>query len=147
MYTCTRASLQIHIIFILSTQTSTPVLLPLVSMLFVFNLQITDNPEAVAKGAPLRSAPRIACFKGEQSQFFVFVEGETMCVVSSLDKAIVIWFAVHYILNLEYSTQVREVALFIQESVFGLPATSVTKKHKTTTYLVVSTEIKNYIED
>ena len=105
-----------------------------------------DDPNTVAKASPRRSAPRIACFKGEHPQFFIFVEEKTICIVNSLDKALVIWFAVHYVLNLEYSTQVREVALFIQESIFSLPATSITKKQKTATYLVVSTGIKNCME-
>ena len=109
---------------------------------------MTDDPTAVATAPPLRSAPRIACFPGgEQSQFFILLEGAPLCILNSLDKAICVWFALHYVLNLEYCTQVKEVALFIQESLFDLAATSGTKKQKTATYLVVTTDIKNCMDE
>ena len=40
---------------------------------------------------------------------------------------------------------VKEVALFFQEFVFKLPATSITKRLKSATYLSVSTDILNLI--
>ena len=53
-----------------------------------------------------------------------------------------VWFMSHYVFNLEYSVKIREVALFVQEYIFGLPATSGLKQHKTATYLAVATDIQ-----
>ena len=68
-----------------------------------------------------------------------------VCPVTDFSQAVCLWFALHYVLNLEYSTKVREVALFFQEFVFKLPATSGTKKQKTVTYLTVTTGIESNI--
>ena len=100
----------------------------------------------IAKKEPKWAAPRIACFPGEESsQYFIFIESEVFCVTHSFSQALMLWFTSHYILNLEYCTKVREVALFFQEFVFKLPATSVTKRLKSATYLSVSTDILNLI--
>ena len=39
----------------------------------------------------------------------------------------------------------KDVALFFQEFVFNLPATSITKRLKSATYLTVTTDILNMI--
>ena len=108
---------------------------------------MSDDPDAVAVRPPLRTAPRIACFINpeDQAQYFLFVEDKTILSVSSMTKALVLWFALHYIFNLEYSSHVKQVALFFQEFVFGLPATSYVKHHKTATYLTVSTDIQKFV--
>ena len=54
-------------------------------------------------------------------------------------------FFPHYILNLEYARQVKEVALFVQEFVCNLPATAVDKRLKNATYLSVTTDIEKYV--
>ena len=56
-----------------------------------------------------------------------------------------VWFMSHYVFNLEYSIKIREVALFVQEYIFGLPATSGLKRHKTAKDLAVATDIQSYI--
>ena len=58
------------------------------------------------------------------------------------------WFIFHYVFNLEYCNQVKYVALFFQEFVFGLPATSFLKHQKTSTYLhvTVTAYIKKFTE-
>ena len=48
------------------------------------------------------------------------------------------WFATHYIFNLEYDHHIKETALFYQEYLFGEPDTCI----KSSTYLSVSTDIK-----
>ena len=68
-----------------------------------------------------------------------------LCVCHSFSHALMLWFISHYVFNLEYAIQVREVAMFVQEFVFGLPTTSGMKRHKTSTYLAVSTDIHNYM--
>jgi len=51
-----------------------------------------------------------------------------------------LWFATHYVFNLEYSKQAKELALFFQEFIFGLPDNS----KKTSTYLTVSGDILQF---
>lgn len=116
-------------------------------LLFVFVcVQMTDDPEVVASRDPKRSAPRLACFPGdEESQYFLFIENEVLCITQTFHQAFVLWFISHYVFNLEYATQIREVCLFIQEFVFKLPATSGIKRQKTANYLTVSTDIHNYL--
>lgn len=107
---------------------------------------MTDDPVDVANREPKRAAPRIACFPGEEnSQYFIFVESETLCVTNSFSQALMLWFVAHYVLNLEYCSQLKEVAMFFQEFIFKLPATSVTKRLKSATYLSVSTDILNLV--
>ena len=71
-----------------------------------------DDPIEVALCAPKRSAPRIACFPGEQCQYFIYVESEVLCEVTSFAHALMLWFVSHYVFNLEYCTKAKEVALF-----------------------------------
>lgn len=56
-----------------------------------------------------------------------------------------LWCGLCHVFNLEYSVKIREVALFVQEYIFGLPATSGLKQYKTATYLAVATDIQSYI--
>ena len=49
------------------------------------------------------------------------------------------WFVCHYVFNLQYCKQAKEVATFFQEYVFGLP------KNKSATYLSVCSDISKYI--
>ena len=87
-------------------------------------LQMAKSPEDVAKSDPPRSAPWFACFKGPDGgdvTYFIFTEQKVLCSVQSFSKAIMLWFVSHYIFNLEYCKQIKEVALFFQEFVLGLP--------------------------
>ena len=52
---------------------------------------------------------------------------------------------IHYIFNLEYCANIKPVALFFQEFVFGLPATSYMKHQKSATYLTVTTDIQKFV--
>ena len=52
-----------------------------------------------------------------------------------------LWFSAYYILNLEYEKTISEVALFIPEFVFGLPAVTI---KKSATYLTVSSNIQGF---
>ena len=108
-------------------------------------MQLTDDPIAVATRDPIRSAPRIAYFPGEdQPQYFLFVEKEVLCITPVFSQALMLWFVAHYVFNLEYCIKIKEVALFVQEFIFKLPATSGMKRQKTATYLSVTTDIQNY---
>ena len=50
-----------------------------------------DDPVEVANREPKRAAPRIACFPGEEnSQYFIFIESETLCVTHSFSQALML---------------------------------------------------------
>ncbi len=53
------------------------------------------------------------------------------------------WFSLFYIFNLEYNKNTKEVCLFIQEFVFGLPSSS-QKKLPHNYYLSVTTDIQGF---
>ena len=111
---------------------------------FCSYLRMTEAPETVAHRPPLRTAPRIAGFKGPttDSQYYIIVE-QVLCSVAAFSKAFMLWFLSHYIFNLEYCKQAKDVALFMQEFVFGLP----THDKKSGTYLSVTTDIQSYVEN
>lgn len=81
---------------------------------------MTETPETVAHRPPLRTALRIAGFKEPttDSQYYIIVEQKVLCSVTAFPKALILWFAS---LNLECCKQAKEVALFVQELVFGVP--------------------------
>ena len=58
-----------------------------------------------------------------------------------------IWFMSHSVFNLEYCIKGREVAVFVQELVFGLPATLGLKCYKTATHLAISRGIPSYMQN
>lgn len=90
-------------------------------------------------------APRFASFEGEDScQYFIFVEKVILTQANSFSKALLLWFVSHYVLNLEYGSNIKEVALFFQEFVCNLPATGGEKRQKNATYLSVTTDIQKY---
>ncbi len=71
---------------------------------------------------PPRAGPRIASFCGDESStYIVFVERRELLSVTSFVKALMLWFAAHYMLNLRYSKAVGDVALLFQENIFSLP--------------------------
>ena len=72
--------------------------------------------------------------------FFIFVEQNVLCSVNSFSKALFVWFSLFYIFNLEYDKNTKDVCVFFQEFVFGLP--SVCKK--TSTYLSVTTDVQRF---
>ena len=105
-------------------------------------IQVTDDPDEVATGSPRRDAPCIASFPdGDKHSYFIFVEGKTLFSVSSFTKALVISFMIHYVFNLEYCKQSREISLFVQEFVFGLPESS---KGKSSRYLTICSDVSKF---
>jgi hypothetical protein len=76
--------------------------------------------------------------------YALIVEKKVLCTgIPTLCSALALWFSVHYIFNLEYSKVISEVAIFLQEFVFGLPATRV---KKSATYLTVCSNIQGFTE-
>lgn len=104
---------------------------------------MSDVPESVAAAEPKRNAPWIGEFAVEDGDtvYFIFVEQKVVCTVNSFPKSLFVWFSLFYIFNLEYDQNTRNVSLFFQEFVFGLPAGSACKK--TSTYLSVTTDIQS----
>ena len=101
---------------------------------------MTETPENAVQKSPPRNAPRVTCFHNGTPSYFIFVEQKVLCSVPKFTKALMLWFAVHCILNLECSKQTKELAVFMQEFVFGLPDNS----KKTSTYLTVSSDIQQF---
>lgn len=92
---------------------------------------MTDEPIVIANRDPHRTTPRFASFEGEDTcQYIIFVEDIVLTQSNSFSKALVLWFATHYVLNLEYEKHVKEVALFFQEFICNLPATGSEKRQK-----------------
>ena len=104
-----------------------------------------DDLVVIAKRDPKRTAQWFASFEGEDvSQFFIFVEDFVLTQASSFSKPLILWFISHYILNLEYKKKIYEIALFFQEFVSIYQLQEQKKKHKTATYLSVTTDIQKY---
>ena len=104
---------------------------------------MSDNPETVASSPPTRNAPWIGEFVVEDgdSVYFIFVEQKVLCSVNSFAKSLYIWFSLFYIFNLEYDKNTKDISLFLQEFVFGLPSSD---RNKSSTYLSVSTDIQRF---
>ena len=106
-------------------------------------LQAAEDPNVVATSVAT-SAPVIGGFQDTDgiNTYYLFVEKKVLLGdLSSFCKTLAIWFSLHYIFNLEYDKPISEVALFIQEFIFGLPAP---KTKKTSTYLTVSSDIQTF---
>ena len=88
----------------------------------LLSLQMTDNPDDVSTCLPTRTAPRVAGIPQGDGTFsyFVLIENQVVFSVHSFAKAMVYWFVCHYVFNLQYCKQAKEVATFFQEYVFGL---------------------------
>ena len=70
--------------------------------------------------------PHIVLFRDQEKSelpelHFVCVEQQLILESSSLQSAIFLCLAAHYILNLEYHAKGRDVWLFIQEKILQLP--------------------------
>lgn len=97
--------------------------------------------EHVARRDPPRPDPRIVCFG--RNSYFIFIENNILCQLSSVATAIMVWFASQYVFHLEYCRHSKEVAIFLQELVFQLTDS---QAKKTVTYLSVCTWIQAFIE-
>lgn len=113
-------------------------------MIFVLVLfQMTDDPQDICDQGSV-SEPRIAAFIGDESTtYFLFIESKIVfSVITTFTKALMLWFASHYVFNLEYCKSIKSIALFFQEFVFSLPE----KSTKGATYLTVTSDITKYID-
>ena len=82
-------------------------------------MSITMEEAAVKE--PKRMSPRIAAFKRDNAkQYFIFMEEDVFCEVPNLTAALMLWFCVHYVFDLEYSKDIRDVGFFFQDVVFIL---------------------------
>ena len=108
---------------------------------------MSDNVESVSQQDPPRTAPRIVCFRGEAdaADYFIIVEKKPLCKVSHFPQALSIWFASYYVFHLIYPKQTKEIALFFQEFVFGLPEQSSSRGTHSATYLTVTSDINKFL--
>jgi hypothetical protein len=107
---------------------------------FIEDYDVSALPEDAAVELPPRPSPRIGRFvvlDGEPF-YYVFVEQTPLLKCISLLKTVVIWLSVHYIFNLEYHKYYGEMALFLQEFLFGLQDH---KQRKSAKYLSAVTGI------
>ena len=56
-----------------------------------------------------------------ESSFYIIVEGIILCETSTFVKGLCLWFASHYVFNLEYSKSLKYICLLRHEFVFKLP--------------------------
>lgn len=57
-------------------------------------------------------------------QYFVAIEQQLLIECKSLERAIFIMLAAHYVFNMEYHSMVKDVFYFLQEKVFDFPDTT-----------------------
>ena len=61
-------------------------------------MQMTDDPDVIAKRDPKVTAPWFASFESEDScQYLVFVEGNVLTQYNYFSKALLLWFCSHYV--------------------------------------------------
>ena len=104
---------------------------------------MSDDPQDICDQSSV-SAPRFAAFVGnDTTTYFLFIERKIVFSVNtSFSKALMLWFASHYVFNLEYHKTVKTIGLFFQEFVFSLPD----KSSKGATYLTVTSDISKFID-
>ena len=77
-------------------------------------------------------------------QFFIAVEQQLLLECKSLEKAVYVMVASHYVFNIEYHHRVKDVFIFLQEKILGFVDDTV---KKSSIYLSVSSAIDLYLED
>ena len=114
-------------------------------IVFPIIIQMSDEPDTVATSPPTRSAPWIGEFNVNDGDpvYFIFVEQKVLCTVNSFVKSLFVWFSLFYVFNLEYDKNTKDLCLFFQEFVFGLPGTGNSGK-KSSTYTSVTTDIQSH---
>ena len=105
---------------------------------------MNDDIDQIGCRSPLRPSPRFAsyCTEGGLTDYVIYVNLKPLCKVAVFARALMLWFVAHYVFHLEYTKEIKEVAYFFQEFVFG----SLTKAKKTATYLSVTTGIQVFTE-
>ena len=84
---------------------------------------MSRDPESVANDVPARNTPWIGEFTADdgESIYFIYVEQTILCSVSVFTRALFLWFSLFYVFNLEYAKVSKDLTLFFQEFIFGLP--------------------------
>ena len=102
---------------------------------------MAECPELSASEQPARNSPRIARFQSldTRADYYVFIEQKVFLKVTSFTLALFVWFASHYVFNLEYHKYYQNGAMFLQEMVFELPEAD--QKKKKQCYLTTVTEL------
>ena len=76
------------------------------------------------------TSPVVLCIESidGNSSYCLGVEKKVLITgIPSMCKALALWFCLHYVFHLEYGKTTSDVAVFLQEFVFGLPATRAKK--------------------
>ena len=75
---------------------------------------MSEDVDEVAKRDPPRTAPRIVCFQADSADYLLIIEKKPVCKIKNFTQALNVWFASHYVFDLVYSKQTRDVALFFK---------------------------------
>lgn len=101
-------------------------------------LQVSKTPEMVCSDKALM-APRIAAFVGQENvQYFILIEGQTLCEVTSFQLALFVCFSCYYIFHLDYPKIVKNVFFFLQDYVLAFPDS----QRRPAVYLATASDIK-----
>lgn len=96
----------------------------------------------IAKRVTTPSPTIIAIRSPEDCKYCLVIEKEVVITeILSFSRALSLFLAIHYIFNLHYEKLVREVVLFLQEFLFGLPAPNA---KKSSTYLSVTSNLQSF---
>ena len=107
------------------------------------------------RGTPAKEAvdasnnhPHIVCFMDAAGDIlpthFIAIEQDLVLECCSLDSALFIMLATHYVFNIEYHPKVKDVLYFLQEKVLGYPNPTI---KKSSIYMNVSSAIDLYLNE
>ena len=66
------------------------------------------------------------------------MEQITLCETATFTKTLFLWFCIHYVFHLSYSTPLNDLCIFVQEFVFGLPSSG----KRSASHLTIATDIQ-----
>ena len=91
-----------------------------------------------------KPSPRIGFFQNGvgETTYFIFIEGRVLTQLNDFSKSLAVWFVSHYIFNLQYCKELKEIGMFIQEFLFALPS----QERKTSSYITITSSIKSFTD-
>ena len=78
------------------------------------------------------------------TQYFLAIEQELLIECKCMSNAIFTMLAVHFVFNIEYNHQVKDVLYFLQDKVLGFPDPGF---KKSSVYMSISSAIDLYLDD
>ena len=100
--------------------------------------QMSTTMEEAAVKEPRRTSRIGAFIRDNAKQHFIFVEEDIFCEAPNLTAALILWFCIHYVFDLEYSKAIKELGFLFQDVVFSYPD----QVKRPATYLAITGDIK-----